>query len=97
MMGNHNTDLHHNPPPNADFGARLGGGIGAGLGALGGGLMGYYGRQAKNEGLEEMISRSGNNPTLRDYYSDPLYQAEQDRARSKDNYRLLAAALAAHR
>lgn len=62
-----------------------GNGIGMGLGALvGGGLggaMGYFGRKAGNEDLEEQMSRLPQNATLRDYYADPLYQHEQAVAR----------------
>jgi hypothetical protein len=77
------------PKDNEGLGASLGALLGGGLG----GVVGYKSRDAANSDLEEMISRSPEKATLRDYYSDPLYQADQDRNLQTRNMMLLAKAL----
>lgn len=58
----------------------IGGGVlGAGIGGLGGGLLGYFGRRAGNETLEDLMSRYPVGATKRDIMSDPVYQADLNR------------------
>ena len=61
-------------------------GIGALLGTLLGGgatgYIGYRGRQAKNDDIEEILRRLPEDATIRDYESDPAIQAERDRQAS---------------
>lgn len=81
------------------LGDTLGGhaGVGMGLGALAGGGLGaatgYFGRKAGNEDLEEQMTRLPENATLRDFYADPLYQRDVDRAQSSANNTALTTAL----
>lgn len=65
-------------------GAMLGGPIGGGLGLLAGaGIgapIGYFSRRAANETLAEQMRRLPEGATLRDIMSDPVIQAEMNRA-----------------
>jgi len=73
------------------LGSALTGGSGTGLGVgalLGGGLggaFGHFNQKARNESLEEQMTRLPVGATLRDYYADPLYQKNQDIARENHN------------
>lgn len=78
----------------ANPGTALGSVLGALLGGGGAGAIGYHARKAKNEDLEEMMSRLPQNATRRDMMADPVYQAERERAVSSRNTAALAAALA---
>lgn len=59
--------------------AGVGAGLGGVTGALVGSLLGYHGRKAKNDTLEERIRRLPPGATRRDMMADPLYQKERDR------------------
>ena len=58
-------------------------GLGAGLGLLAGGgiggAIGYHNRNAKNQTLEDYMSRFPEGATRRDLASDPVYQKQIDR------------------
>lgn len=74
----------------AAFGHKLGRGdegstlAGAGIGGLALGLpsalSGYWGRQAENDDIEEQMKRLPAGATLRDMMSDPVWQADANRA-----------------
>ena len=65
----------HELAPNAPLAALLGGLAGAGIG----GLSGYFGGKARNEGYADAMTRLPVDANLRDYYGDPLIQRELDR------------------
>ena len=90
--------------PGAVGGAALGGndhpqmgaGVGAAAGAGIGGLLGYVLRNQKNEGLLELMRRSPTHmPSMRDIQSDPVWQQDEERRRSRGNSYANAAGLAA--
>ena len=70
------------------LGAMLAGsGEGAAIGGLGGaglmGLIGYFSRRARNEALKDLMSRLPEGATKRDIRSDPVVQADEQRAHDK--------------
>lgn len=65
----------------------MGGLIGGGAGALLGAASGYNSREAKNEGIKDMMARLGPDATKRDLLSDPVYNqdAAMDRMEAMHN------------
>ena len=59
-----------------EAGQALGGGLGALAGGLGLGALGYHGRKAENESIEEMMSRFPEGASRRDIMSDPVLQSQ---------------------
>lgn len=57
----------------------LGGGLGALLGGGIAGTVGYKGREAKNNTLEDAMQRNQPGATRRDLMADPVFQKEKDR------------------
>lgn len=50
--------------------------VGGGAGALLGAASGYSSREAKNEGIKDMMARLGPDSTKRDLLSDPVYNQD---------------------
>jgi hypothetical protein len=75
----------------------LGAGVGAGVGLLGGGgiggLLGYLGREAANNTIQERMRNMPKGATRFMLESDPRIQAKLERANSRRNNMMLAAAL----
>lgn len=69
--------------------AGIGGLIGAGVGGLAGGLGGMWGREAKNESIEELMRRLPPGARMRDIMSDPVYQRDTDRFQTASQYKHL--------
>jgi hypothetical protein len=73
-----------------------GGLLGASIGGLGAGALGYWGRDAENQKLLELMRRLPEGAVRRDMLSDSVYQRDQDRveqARADRNNKALMLAL----